>query len=55
MPLHFGVERVAFADAVFHDAVADFVAVADLAQRAAPLLELLEWAKRKGKPVTWGV
>ena len=26
-----------------------------LAQRAAPLLELLEWAKRKGKPVTWGV
>lgn len=26
-----------------------------VAQRAVPLLELLEWAKRKGKPVTWGV
>ena len=26
-----------------------------VAQRAVPLLELLEWAQRKGKPVTWGV
>ena len=25
-----------------------------LAQRAAPLLELLEWAEKKAKPVTWG-
>lgn len=25
-----------------------------LAQRAAPLLELLEWAQKKAKPVTWG-
>jgi hypothetical protein len=24
------------------------------AQRAVPLLELLEWAQKKGKPVTWG-
>ncbi len=26
-----------------------------LAQRAVPLLELLEWALKKKKPVTWGV
>ena len=26
-----------------------------LAQRATPLLELLEWAQKKGKPVVWGV
>lgn len=26
-----------------------------LAQRAAPLLELLQWALRKEKPVVWGV
>ena len=26
-----------------------------LSQRATPLLELLEWAQRKGKPVVWGV
>ncbi|HQR05083.1 MAG: DUF1840 domain-containing protein [Proteobacteria bacterium] len=26
-----------------------------LTQRAAPLLELLEWAEKKKKPVTWGV
>jgi hypothetical protein len=26
-----------------------------LAQRAAPLLEVLEWAQQKKKPVTWGV
>lgn len=26
-----------------------------LAQRAIPLLELLEWAQKKGAPVTWGV
>jgi hypothetical protein len=26
-----------------------------LAQRAAPLLELLEWSLKKKKPVTWGV
>lgn len=24
-------------------------------QRAVPLLELLDWAVKKGKPVTWGV
>lgn len=24
-------------------------------QRAVPLLELLEWARKKGKPVVWGV
>jgi hypothetical protein len=26
-----------------------------LAQRAIPLLELLEWAHKKNAPVTWGV
>ena len=26
-----------------------------LAQRAAPLLELLEWSLKKQKPVVWGV
>lgn len=26
-----------------------------LAQRAVPLLELLEWAHKKSVPVTWGV
>lgn len=26
-----------------------------LAQRAVPLLELLEWAHKKQKPVVWGV
>ena len=26
-----------------------------LTQRAVPLVELLEWALKKGKPVTWGV
>lgn len=26
-----------------------------LAQRAVPLLELLRWAQKKNKPVTWGV
>lgn len=26
-----------------------------LAQRAIPLLELLEWAQKKNAPVTWGV
>jgi hypothetical protein len=26
-----------------------------LAQRAIPLLELLEWAQKKNTPVTWGV
>jgi hypothetical protein len=26
-----------------------------LAQRAAPLLELLEWSLKKKKPVVWGV
>ena len=26
-----------------------------LAQRATPLLELLQWAAKKGKPVVWGV
>ena len=26
-----------------------------LAQRAVPLLELLEWSLKKHKPVTWGV
>ncbi len=26
-----------------------------LAQRAAPLLELLEWSLKKEKPVVWGV
>ena len=26
-----------------------------LAQRAAPLLELLEWSQKKNKPVVWGV
>ena len=26
-----------------------------LAQRATPLLELLEWANKKARPVTWGV
>jgi hypothetical protein len=26
-----------------------------LAQRAVPLLELLEWAQKKSTPVTWGV
>lgn len=26
-----------------------------LAQRAAPLLDLLEWALKKRKPVLWGV
>ncbi|CAG4884835.1 conserved protein of unknown function [Georgfuchsia toluolica] len=26
-----------------------------LAQRAVPLLELLEWSLKKNKPVTWGV
>ncbi len=26
-----------------------------LAQRAVPLLELLEWALKKNAPVTWGV
>jgi hypothetical protein len=26
-----------------------------LAQRAVPLLELLEWSQRKNAPVTWGV
>jgi hypothetical protein len=26
-----------------------------LAQRAVPLLELLEWARKKQKPVVWGV
>ena len=26
-----------------------------LAQRAIPLLELLEWAQKKNVPVTWGV
>jgi hypothetical protein len=26
-----------------------------LAQRAVPLLELLEWAQKKNTPVTWGV
>ncbi len=26
-----------------------------VAQRAAPLLELLEWSLKKKKPVTWGV
>ena len=26
-----------------------------LTQRATPLLELLEWAQRKQKPVVWGV
>lgn len=26
-----------------------------LAQRAVPLLELLEWALKKQKPVTWGI
>ena len=26
-----------------------------LAQRAVPLLELLCWAQKKNKPVTWGV
>jgi hypothetical protein len=26
-----------------------------LAQRAIPLLELLEWAQKKSTPVTWGV
>ena len=26
-----------------------------LAQRAVPLLELLEWSLKKSKPVTWGV
>lgn len=26
-----------------------------LAQRAAPLLELLDWSLKKGKPVVWGV
>jgi len=25
------------------------------AQRAAPLLDLLQWARRKEKPVVWGV
>lgn len=25
-----------------------------LAQRAIPLLELLEWSQKKGVPVTWG-
>ena len=30
-------------------------AYVSLAQRAAPLLELLEWAAKKAKPVTWGV
>ena len=30
-------------------------AYVSLAQRAAPLLELLEWANKKAKPVTWGV
>lgn len=29
--------------------------VISLYQRAVPLLELLEWARRKGKPVVWGV
>ena len=26
-----------------------------LAQRATPLLDLLQWAQKKGKPVVWGV
>lgn len=26
-----------------------------LAQRAVPLIELLEWAQKKNAPVTWGV
>ena len=26
-----------------------------LTQRAVPLLELLEWSLKKGKPVVWGV
>lgn len=30
-------------------------AYVSLAQRAAPLLELFEWAEKKGRPVTWGV
>lgn len=30
-------------------------AFVSIAQRAAPLLELLEWAEKKGKPVVWGV
>ncbi|PKO83162.1 MAG: DUF1840 domain-containing protein [Betaproteobacteria bacterium HGW-Betaproteobacteria-11] len=29
--------------------------VVSLYQRAVPLLELLEWARKKGKPVVWGV
>lgn len=30
-------------------------AFVSFSQRAAPLLELLEWAEKKGKPVVWGV
>jgi hypothetical protein len=30
-------------------------AFVSLAQRATPLLELLEWALKKKKPVVWGV
>jgi hypothetical protein len=30
-------------------------AYVSLAQRAAPLIELLEWAAKKANPVTWGV
>lgn len=30
-------------------------AFVSLAQRATPLLELLQWARKKDKPVVWGV
>ncbi len=30
-------------------------AFVSLAQRATPLLDLLEWAQKKQKPVVWGV
>lgn len=29
--------------------------VISLAQRAVPLLDLLEWSQKKNKPVTWGI
>lgn len=47
--------RAGGASADEDDAPKDIAAPVSLAQRAIPLLELLEWAERKKKPVTWGV